>query len=1775
MTAAVDGRVNNGSEHRDPSPTTSNYAARMARTNSADEVEPWDERPTQPAPAPSKGPLMACFEPEEELDDGDLPSLAQKPKMGGRLVGGQRTTTRPLSPPSTAGLAPEDNDEEGSTAQRQFWSQLDMSHDQSRSMYEEEGPDDELAADNKNKQHEQSQRPDEVEQYNIEPAESEDNFCSVTLRTIGTICGTPEDAAPSPKRRSVLPISKPTNEVDEQTAIEVEYVEPRRDKSRSMEIGVDDQAGSSDWSESRKNAYLAAMARKAKQDFERKTADGTAEKLPEEAPPSSSREAVVVEDGEDVENSDIYNSYSAKEKRKFLKFINSGMSPSESSRKIEEEREAQETKNSASPKKRFAFWRKTKSENLGKKGKNKKSERQGEAGKSSPTKSKSLSQLNNSAPRDVEIVETVQEEEALPKEEEEEEADETPRRDIITIAEEGDDDQDAALEEFAEEIEGGAVSRGTEAEQDPQQEASHSAGNRDLAIIGASAAIGAGAVGLALAAKSDSANDTPSTPDGGNEFERSGKSYYDSDRKEQVEEEGDEEEENAEAASPTKEAGNRLLPSPKSQRFQPLSENEAADGAPRRARSEKRSRSLSRGASQRSRGAALSPESTPGRRRLLGLSLPGAKPVGFRALQDEEPEEKKTESPTRVTNREATSMEDTLPSAEQGSPEAADRAVRSDNIDLIAEKSSRSDVSGLTRDTTLETSRKSAAQTAEEDLMKLERSLLRPVAADPNAEDDQVGYALPTPRSMASPQQNGNKIEVDNLDVVSLSTYLESTSQYDGGITTHDHISVVSGKSGWTAGTGLTGASSVYTHSSRKRRPGAAKERLAKAKAAESKARSTQGWHESMRAAASKTSKSWDPQDGFSGYKDPTEEVLEPKTDEPLKVTLPGRNGKKPDESAERSAEEYKPVKVPFPAKWARERDAMLDEHSQFSVPEEVPVVVATSDVVSQQDNETVATSTSSKPSGWVESMQAATANMGGKGPKWDAERGWVGIEKHMTAEPTATSGMQPPVARDVVDFDQEITSTQQRNGMLPRNLEESLAAVEQRSTVKPDRTMDDSTYASEQGTSLLGDKFLQLGDNGSVRSYEKGQTPRAGASKQPRSFSEAARVQRTEESQESDQAPLVAARDAFVNPSDVRAPEVQVVKQKCDEDDINLFASPEVTERRGKATKEAPPSSNRRGAGPVDLDEIDDMDFGDSDEEGSGWAKSTFEESSRASTGSKPPKLPANTKDTSPIAERKAAALAQKLREEAHAQELAVTPEAEIEAEMEDEYVPQEPETPSRSAPVIDAPGMKLRPETVDSPSVSSSVRLRARQWESRSPVPVEESVSPEPGRQERAAVGWPTEDEDTRRPTGPREEWKSFLSKKARAERAAAGKQERRDVKSRGLRYAGPGAKQEDDDDDSLFEFQADTSGPTMTDMAKDSGAGVELQRSQAQHEETGYISEVSESFPDISPIQTQDEDESIVEERVSDTGTDAEQSTFLKRLTACAAPILPRQFSQGDSGGSGSTMPMAHLAFLRTNPPPVGQGGQGAQKTSAAARGVPPGLCGRPDTIAEDEVETDTSNQRSPEMRSPASQEKSVTSRGSTRKNKSSKSPRSIGSEVRSSSSVASDEFGARTSYLDAIAMKAAVSKPKRNGSRGRSDRSTASSDVSSSSRKSEKWREVLDKRLASGGSSTKSTSELSASERYASKKVDEMMEAMSTHSTQHEGRETRVEEMMDSMSASSGSEPVGRRRPRPESRRSRGKTKQKTESARAAEELAAARVEAMMAAMTSNTLDEGEI
>jgi hypothetical protein len=156
-------------------------------------------------------------------------------------------------------------------------------------------------------------------------------------------------------------------------------------------------------------------------------------------------------------------------------------------------------------------------------------------------------------------------------------------------------------------------------------------------------------------------------------------------------------------------------------------------------------------------------------------------------------------------------------------------------------------------------------------------------------------------------------------------------------------------------------------------------------------------------------------------------------------------------------------------------------------------------------------------------------------------------------------------------------------------------------------------------------------------------------------------------------------------------------------------------------------------------------------------------------------------------------------------------------------------------------------------------------------------------------------------------------------------------------------------------------------------------------------------------------------------------------------------------------------------------------------------------------------------------------------------------SLGSSA--SSAVSTDGFGAKTAYLEALALKGAVSGSKRSSSRLRSNRSTASSATSNaSSAHSEKWKTFLEQKKlrssASPGRSVANESDVSkAAGRYASTKLEEIM-------SKRAQSKSAVDRSMTFQAHK--------------------------ESVQPANELATARVEAMIAALTSsNQLDEGEI
>jgi hypothetical protein len=239
---------------------------------------------------------------------------------------------------------------------------------------------------------------------------------------------------------------------------------------------------------------------------------------------------------------------------------------------------------------------------------------------------------------------------------------------------------------------------------------------------------------------------------------------------------------------------------------------------------------------------------------------------------------------------------------------------------------------------------------------------------------------------------------------------------------------------------------------------------------------------------------------------------------------------------------------------------------------------------------------------------------------------------------------------------------------------------------------------------------------------------------------------------------------------------------------------------------------------------------------------------------------------------------------------------------------------------------------------------------------------------------------------------------------------------------------------------------------------------------------------------------------------------------------------------------SMPIAHLAFLRSNPHT-----QGVKTVGSSGRFVPPAFCGRQDNVVEEEDEDDDSV-RERDQRTTRNIEIAKTSvqRAQSSHRASSRSRVTHVSGAGSSSVVSADGFGAKTAYLEALALKGAVAGSKHSSSRSRGTRSSVSSASSNaSSAHSEKWKSFLEKKKMREGTSTgKSTSESDVSKaasRYASNKLEEIMKSNST---------------------------------RPSSMQK--EQQQHGSSTHTADELAAARVEAMMAALTStNQSDAAEI
>ncbi|KAL7467608.1 hypothetical protein ACHAXS_007848 [Conticribra weissflogii] len=142
------------------------------------------------------------------------------------------------------------------------------------------------------------------------------------------------------------------HEKDEEVKMPYQNVKPKSSKSEDDE---ELQSESAAWSANRKNSYLRELAERAKQEFHAKKA-AAAEVSDDQSAQAPALSSSKSEDAErriaDIKRSDTgvpqgtessyhadYNSLSPTEKRKFLRLLNSGMSPSKATQAIVEERE--------------------------------------------------------------------------------------------------------------------------------------------------------------------------------------------------------------------------------------------------------------------------------------------------------------------------------------------------------------------------------------------------------------------------------------------------------------------------------------------------------------------------------------------------------------------------------------------------------------------------------------------------------------------------------------------------------------------------------------------------------------------------------------------------------------------------------------------------------------------------------------------------------------------------------------------------------------------------------------------------------------------------------------------------------------------------------------------------------------------------------------------------------------------------------------------------------------------------------------------------------------------------------------------------------------------------------------------------------------------------------------------------------------------------------------------------------------------------------------------
>lgn len=974
----------------------------------------------------------------------------------------------------------------------------------------------------------------------------------------------------------------------------------------------------------------------------------------------------------------------------------------------------------------------------------------------------------------------------------------------------------------------------------------------------------------------------------------------------------------------------------------------------------------------------------------------------------------------------------------------------------------------------------------------------------PDVDDGEANDQQLQENTLISPEEIVNDLNMD--------AYLNSTETISrngvGKSGSFDAASVASGKSFKTSGTNFT------TQSTRSRRPGQAKVRLQQDRSvldvSTASSTKTRGWQESIEAVAAKTGKIWDPEFGWRDYTDPQK----------LESPSSGFYSESIDIG---SSDNVDIAGVPSdPAQLTEWRDTQR-------IPT-IPTTPTRSTDSSNRKNskspgrqrrspKKTAAGSPDRPRGWAATMKAATAKLSMQGKKWDPENGWSGLsesEAKIAGEVqrqsqndsnnvgiTADSDMQDFGTISAVEKLDEIANKQDKS-MQFLSEDEDTEANQLGDAETTDGDLSSSALSSSNATQKASGNYIQIAETGSVREY----------SRHNRSRQVNVRKQGLNQT-DADFFPEGSAHHQIKGPVDLDEIYEQESASFGGDEGERVVTGPNANEVYQKIHEE------NQGPGSFDGGEDFSWDGDETTEQIDNTldnrkavprlkikirdSKSVKSTGNAQSEGASIPKLASPRRDTSPIrANRKTSK---------------GTPTSEIANEEKNE-IPYEdygpvkdsmpPLSPTRTPNKAEVAQVVRRINTSASPKVSQLHKMwekRTKSWD-KGPDPAEENAA-----------------------KAENPEWKSFLGKKVQAESAAAGPIEKQD---------------------SVFEFEG-----------SDDGNGPKSSRRRGKHREPGDTA-AFDDLSELSPIRHNESDSEYGQssEVHSEASTSVLQgTTFLQRLQACAAPIVTKgsQIAKSQNCNSDGSI-SAHLAFLKSNP---GVGGSpnkkgGIMQASAA-------LCGRPDVIVEDDEDETTLDDTTAQT--------PTNSSGRSRSN-----PRSRQHNIKDDlSSVVSDGFGAQSAYMEAIAMKAAVSggkKKKRSQgsevsaatSHSRQSPSEVNSNTSASSKHSDKFQQFLDRRASKETSPQQlpdhkppsGRAEVSnKAEKYASEKVDEMMDSKAGRDNRGRAKEDYEETgAFPTLPVSANPSPVN------------------DASRMAAEELAAARVEVMMQTLSSQNLEDHE-